>query len=140
MRERAVEEQLVEEQFTAWVRYMNNARVDSMLSVYHDSPALRVMWSDGSRQAGFEAVEQTVRDFYGSISYMNFVPQSPEFQVLDRDVAVSTFRHSTDIVLAGGNRLPVASGQGTIVWIKDHDTGDWKIHVQQIAVNASSIN
>ena len=139
MRERAVEEQRVEERFNAFVRSMNNARVDSVLSFYHESPSLRIMWADGTRAEGYEAAEQAWKDFYGGINYMNFVPQNPEFEVLDKDVALTTFRHSTDLVLAGGDRLPVSSGQGAIVWVKDHRADEWKVHAQLQTVNAPAI-
>ncbi len=142
MRERAVEVEAVEARFATWVRLMNGGpgKVDSLLAIYHNSPGLRVMWSDGSRAEGFERLETAVKEFYGSISYMNFVPQNPHFEVINADVAVSTFRHSTDVVMPGGARLPVASGQGTLVWLKDHDEDLWQIHVQQMAVNSASMN
>jgi hypothetical protein len=139
MRERAVEEQAVELQFNALVRLMNNARVDSILALYHESPGLRVMWSDGTRADGHEAAGQAMKDFYGKINYMNFVPQNPEFHVLNKDVALTTFRHSTDIVMAGGQRLPVSSGQGMVVWVKDHGDDMWKVETQFVAVNARSL-
>ena len=138
MRERVVEEQAVEERFQNLVRLMNNARVDSVLAFYDQSPALRVMWSDGTRAEGIEQVEQSLRDFYGKINYMNFVPQSPTIQVLNKDVALTSFRHSTDVVLAGGDRLPVSSGQGMIVWGKGDD-GPWRVLSQIISVNSGSM-
>lgn len=134
MRERAVEVQAVEEQFNTLVRLKNNAKVDSLLTLYRSGPELRVMWSDGTRERGHEAVEQAIRDFYSNINYMNFVPQNPEVQVLNKDVALTTFRHSTDVVIAGGERLPVASGQGMIVWVKDHANA-WKVQAEITAVN-----
>lgn len=135
MRERAVEVQAVEARFNTLVRLRNNAKVDSMLALYQAGPELRVMWADGTRAAGLEAVEKAMRDFYGNINYMNFVPQSPEFLVLNQDVALTTFRHSTDVVVAGGDRLPVASGQGVIVWVKDHEADMWKVQTELVAVN-----
>ncbi len=138
MRERAVEGQAVEERFHAFVRLMNNAKVDSVLAFYNQSPGLRVMWSDGTRAEGYEAAEQAWKDFYSNINYMNFVAQNPEVEVLSKDVALTTFRHSTDVVLAGGQRMPVSSGQGAIVWVKDR-ANEWKVHTQIHTVNAASL-
>jgi hypothetical protein len=140
MRERAVEEEMVEERFNTWVRLVNNARVDSLLLLYHQVPTLETLWPDGRRTTGYEELKQNLREFYQGISYMNFVPQNPEFQVLTRDLAVATFRHSTDIVLANGDRQPVASGLGTLLWMKDSADNLWKIHVEQVAVSAPRVN
>lgn len=138
-RERAVEGQLVEERFNNFVRFMNNAKVDSVLAFYHESPSLTIMWPDGRRAEGYPAAEQAWRDFYGSINYMNFVPQNPRFEVLSLDVALTTFRHSTDIVSVGGDRLPVTSGQGAIVWVRDQKGSEWKVHTEIHSVNSARL-
>lgn len=139
MRERAVDEQRVGERFNSFVRLMNNAKVDSLLTFYHDSPNLTVMWPDGRRAEGYDAAEQAWKDLYRSINYMNFVPQNPRFEVLGKDVALTTFRHSTDVVMIGGDRLPVSSGQGAIVWVRDHNRNEWQVHAQIHSVNSTPL-
>ena len=135
LRERAVEEQLVTERLNAWARALNNARQDSIAAFYLQDPNLDVLWPNGTHDNGWEETQQSLRDFYGRIQYMNFVLQNPEVNVLSKDFAVSTFRHSTDIVESGGLRRPVTAGQGTVVWAKDPGDGTWKILLQQTAVN-----
>lgn len=140
MRERLVAEQQVEERLTTWFRLQNNARLDSLIYLYHQVPELTVVRPDGRRTQGWDEELQAIRDFYGTIRYMNFVLQERETEVWSRDVAITTFRHSTDIVQADGRRRPVAVGTGTIVWVRDPQDKLWKIHTQQIAVNTSSAN
>ncbi len=135
MRERAVEEQVVTERLNAWAKALNNARQDSVAAFYTQSPSLEVLWANGTHDDGWEAAQQSLRDFYNGIQFMNFGLQNLEVDVLTRNVAVSTFRHSTDIVERGGLRRPVTSGQGTVVWVKDPADDLWKIYLQQVAVN-----
>jgi len=135
-----LEQQRVEERVTTWVRTMNNARVDSLLLFYHDAPELRVLWSDGKKSSGFEETEQALRDFYANIQYMNVALSELEVQVLSRNVAQATFRHSTDIVGADNQRRPVAVGQGVLVLFKDASDNAWKIHTQILSVNHPAAN
>jgi ketosteroid isomerase-like protein len=132
-RERAVEEQVVTERLNAWAKAMNNARQDSIAAFYLHDPSLQVLWANGTHDNGWEEAQQSLRDFYNSIQYMNFVLQNPEVDVLAKGVAVSTFRHSTDVVERGGLRQPVTSGRGVVVWIKDSADGLWRIYLQQTA-------
>jgi hypothetical protein len=119
------------------VRNMNNAKIDSVLSLYEPGPAVRVIWPDGAVARGYDAAEQALRDFYRSISYMNFVLQDPTTEVLAPGVALTTFGHSTDIVGADRNRRPVMAGRGVIVWVRHEGSGDqWKIHLLQLGANA----
>ncbi len=140
MRQRIVAEQQLEGRLTAWVRHMNNAKLDSLSGMYHRVPELTVVRADGRRSVGWEQEAQVIREFYRRVRYMNFVLQDPRIDVLDRGHAVTTFRHSTDVVDSFGVRAPVAVGQGTIFWVKDPQDHLWKIHTQQLSVNAPSIH
>ncbi|NIM52124.1 MAG: hypothetical protein GTN62_13195 [Gemmatimonadales bacterium] len=139
-RERLVQRDLVEERMDTWVRLLNNAKQDSLALMYIQSPELQVMWPEGHRSSGWDQEEQALRDFYANIQYMNFVVSDRTIQVLTPEIAVSTFAHSTDIVQLNAQRRPVATGLGTIVWVKDPEDNLWKIYTEQIARNAPSRN
>ncbi len=133
-RERLIEQQVVEERVATWVRVMNNARVDSLVAMYMPTPDCRKLWADGRRSIGAEQLEQDLRAFYSSINYMNFVLQDPVVEILSPGHALTTFRHSTDVVQAGGAGRTVAPGQGALVWVKDPADRLWKIHLEHISV------
>ncbi len=139
-RQRLVAEQQLEGRLTAWVRHMNNAKLDSLSRMYHRVPELTVVRADGRRSAGWEQEAQVIREFYRRVRYMNFVLQDPRIDVLDMGHAVTIFRHSTDVVDSLGLRAPVAAGQGTILWVRDRRDNLWKIYTQQLSVNAPSIH
>ena len=134
-REKMVEQQAVEDRLNQWTQLQNNAKVDSLMTFYDHAPELLVVWPDGKRAEGPDQVQQMIQDFYNSIQYMNLVLAQPVTQVLDAHTAVTTFRHSTDVVQAGGNRLPLTAGNGVLVWVKDPQDRTWKIHDELRAVN-----
>jgi len=137
-REFMLEQQAVQEQLTTWVRVLNNAKLDSLLGMYYDAPEMRIMWPDGRRTEGPEAVEQAWRDLYGGIQYMNFVMTDPAVEVLSPRIALTTFSHSTDVVRLSG-RL-VEAGHGALIWMKDPESGTWKIYLQQLAIRTPGQN
>jgi len=134
-RERMVERQMVEDRLNMWVRVINNAQMDSLWVLYHGGDDLRVMWPVGRQTRGFEETQQAWREFYESIDYMNFVLQGKAVEVLGRTAALTSFRHSTDIVRSG-RRQPVRAGYGVVIWKKDDESGEWKIHLSQISYDA----
>jgi hypothetical protein len=123
-----------------WARLMNNARIDSLLAMYEQSPTLVVMRGNGSRSRGIDQEEEQLRAFYRDIQYMNFVMQSPTTELLSADVALTTFGHTTDVVGADNRRRPVVAGRGTIVWMRDAEEDVWKIHLLHISTNERSAN
>jgi hypothetical protein len=133
-------QQDLEGQVETWTRYMNNARVDSLLSMYDGSASLTVIRPDGSVTRGMEQEEEALRLFYGSIQYMNFVMQSPTTELLSADAAWTHFGHSMDVVGNDGRRRPVLAGRGTIVWLRSTADDVWKIHLLHLAANAPSRN
>lgn len=137
-RERMVEQQAVQEQLTTWVRVLNNAKLDSLLAFYYEAPDTRIMWSDGHRSTGPEALREAWRQLYGSIQYMNFVMTDPAVEILSPRVALTTFSHSTDVVRLSGRT--VEAGHGTLLWMKDPADGIWKIYLQQLAVRTPGQN
>ncbi len=138
-REMLLEQEAVQERVNTWVRMMNNQKVDSLLLHYDAGPETHVVWPDGRMAKGFEAVEQTWRDFYRGTNYMNFAMSQLEVSVLASNVAQVVFRHSTDVVDAGNQRA-VFPGRGLIVFVKDRQDNVWKIHTQLLSVNRASEN
>lgn len=139
-RERLLEQEVLQNRLATWVRVLNNARVDSLLALYMPGSEVRVVWPDGQRTQGWEALDEQVRYFYRSINYMNFVMQDPSTVVLSSEIAISNFRHSTDIVAAGGRRRPVSAGHGTLLWLKDPQDNLWKISLEHISTNQPVTN
>jgi ketosteroid isomerase-like protein len=134
-----LERDQVEARLETWSRAMNNARTDTLAMLYHKVPELVVTWMDGKQTKGWDETKEAWEEFYRTTDYMNFVVQPPVIQILAPDVAVTTFRHSTDIVRRA-KRLPVAAGYATIVWVKDDRDDLWKIHISQIGVDRPSEN
>jgi ketosteroid isomerase-like protein len=138
-REMLLEQESVQERVNSWVNTMNNARVDSLLLFYDAGAETHVVWPDGRMAKGFEAVEQTWRDFYSGTNYMNFALSQLEVRVLAHNVAQAVFRHSTDVVDANGQRA-VFPGRGLVVLLKDTQDNVWKIQTQLLSVNRASEN
>ncbi len=136
-RERLVEQQRVEAALTTWARLMNNARTDSLSAMYVQTPAVHVVRVDGQIGTGWEAVQEGQRIFFGGLDYMNFVLQNPNVELLTPELALATFRHSTDIV-RGGARQPVVTGGGTILWERDPTDDRWKIRLEHVSVTPSA--
>jgi ketosteroid isomerase-like protein len=139
-REALAARQAVEGRANAWVTTMNNADQDSLAVFYHHGPDLQVVWPTGTSSEGWEAMEAAIADFYGGINYMNFGLTQLEVQLLSPSAALTTFRHSTDIVQRNGQRLPVQNGRGMILWMLDEQDNLWKIATSLIAANQPSRN
>lgn len=133
--QRIVAEETVRGRFQVWTRALNNRSLDTVAAMYLNDENIYVIDPGGQRFDGWEGVQQGIRDFYGSINYMNFVPQDPTIDVIAIDVTTTAFRHSTTIDRPGG-RL-VTAGHGLLVWAKDPSDGLWRIRSQIISQNAS---
>jgi hypothetical protein len=134
-RDMLVEQQALEGRLAAWVTAQNNAKIDSVMLYYDSVPELKVIWPGGQSAEGWDEVHKFITDFYGGIQYENFVLTQKSTEVLDEHAAVTVFRHSTDVVQRGGNRLPLTAGNGVLVWVKDPHDRTWKIHSELRAVN-----
>lgn len=133
--QRIVAEEAVRGRFQVWTRALNNRSLDTVAAMYLNDENIYVIDPGGQRFDGWEGVQQGIRDFYGSINYMNFVPQDPTIDVIAIDVTTTAFRHSTTIDRPRG-RL-VTAGHGLLVWAKDPSDGLWRIRSQIISQNAS---
>ena len=131
---RLIETDIIEDQIVAWSTSLNNRQIDSVLAMYEQSDRLIAIWPGGERAVGAEANRQVVSDFYSTIQFMSFNPQSVTVQVLNAGAAVASFRFSMDIVLNDTRRDPYA-GQATLVWGRAADTEPWRIVVQQLSRN-----
>ena len=132
--QRAVEEESIGTRLQMWARGMNNRWVDTIAAVYEHSATMTVSWPTGRVARGWDDERAAEKDFFESISFMNLGVQNPSTVILSPTVAVTTFRHSTDIVI-NGNRQPVTSGPATFVWVKDlteaKPQDQWKLHAAQ---------
>jgi ketosteroid isomerase-like protein len=139
--ERAVEEEAVRTRLQAWDRAMNNRLLDSLAAIYDHSAGTSVAWAGGPRARGWDQVQTAMKDFFGSMSYMNFGVQDPVIDIVSPTVAVATFRHSTDVITSGV-RQPVTNGQATLVWLKDPSEQRvdqrWKLHTVQVSVTPAA--
>lgn len=138
-REATIARGTVEERISTWVHAMNNAKVDSVVLMYDQSPGVHAVWPDGHIAEGFEAVEQRWRDFYAQTRYMNVAISQLKVEVLGARVAQAVFRHSTDVV-DESNQRAVFPGRALIVLLKDSHDNLWKIHTQLFSVNRVSEN
>ncbi len=134
--ERAVQERILSDRMTAWARVLNNRDRDSLAIFYDQVPELTVAWPDGRRTHGWEEQAEAVRDFFRVVARINRVVQEEAIDVLSLDVAVATFRHSTDIILMTTDR-EIFTGQGTLVWVRN-EARDWVIHLEHISRNPGS--
>ncbi len=128
-RERAVQEQVVGDRIQSWSRIFNNRDRDSLETFYEDNMQVTLATPAGDRYQGWDQVSQSLQNFYQSITRVNLVLQDVAVDVITRDVAVTTFRHSTDIILVSTDR-DLYSGQGTLVWVRDAASDTWRIRVQ----------
>ncbi|MGD2134552.1 MAG: nuclear transport factor 2 family protein [Gemmatimonadales bacterium] len=139
-RERMAEAEAVEEQLVAWVQAQNNLyrnglnrqRLDSLAPFYLQNDQLQAYWPMGGRTLGWEEFDTRMREFFGTFNHLNMVMTDPRVEVMNPTAALSTFRHSTDVVL-GARARSVNPGGGTILWVKDRADGEWKIHLQHIS-------
>jgi ketosteroid isomerase-like protein len=130
--ERAVEEQVVRDRLTAWDRVLNNKDLDSLAQFYLQSPEVTVAWPDGHRTNGWDEESQSLRDFFGKVASINLVMQDVKVYVLGPTVAITTFRHSADLILYTTER-EIFSGLGTLVWVKPDSKSPWVIQAEQLS-------
>lgn len=129
--ERSVEEGMVRDRMTAWVRAFSNRAVDSLATFYRQAPELLVAWPGGQRSNGWDEEAAAQREYFRGVSTLNVVAQDVHVDVLAPNVALVTFRHSTDEIR--GTDRDLFSGHGTMVWIRPEVPGAWVIRSQQLS-------
>ena len=138
VRARTEAEQELQTRVDDWVRAMNNMDLDSLLTMHHAVPELKVIWPDGRVAHGWDEEQALHQQAMEGVDRINFGVQNIEIEVLTRDIALVTFRHSTDIIREDGERGMPTAGSVTIVWVKD--AGEWKIHLEHHSVRPPSAN
>lgn len=134
-RQRIVEEQVVRERLNSWAKARNNRDLDSLFATYQQGPELMVVSDSGTTVSGWVDQQEAIRGFYSSIDFLNFVLQSPSIEILSPNIALTSFGHSTTVIIQ--QIRSVTAGRGTLIWIKDQDEV-WKIHYQHISRNPTS--
>jgi hypothetical protein len=129
----AVQQQVIEGRLKTWEQGMMSLKPDSMGLVYEHDAGLDVAWPDGKRSHGWQQEEQAQKDFADGTKAFNFDVQDAVTEVLSTTVAVTTFRHASDVTDASGRAL--YSGLGTVVWVKDPNDKMWYIHALQLSRN-----
>jgi uncharacterized protein (TIGR02246 family) len=119
--------QAVAGQMNIWVRSINNRSLDTLASVYLHSPDVAIVWLDGERTRGWNEASAKWTRYLASLSQLNYVAENVVIDVVDRNVAIVTFRTTVDAVSATRERHP---GRGTLIWVKDPADGRWKIRVE----------
>lgn len=132
--ETVIEEQRVRERVTEWARAFSNRDTGELAAFYHQVPELTVAWMSGTRTRGWDEEQETQGQFFRNIARANFVISDLRIEILSATVALTTFRHSSDIIMTSTNR-EIFSGNGTIVWRKDEADSRWKVHAAQISRN-----
>ena len=139
-RQQGLIHQAVEVQLNSWVRAINNRESDSVLTFYRQSPELTVVWADGQVSHGWNEQEVVLKERFGAIERINFVKQNVQIEILSRDFALATFRHSLDVMSTGGVRQRPASGSATLLWARNPDDDSWRIYTQHVSVKPPSAN
>ncbi len=140
LRERAVIEQTLTDQIKSWERAWNNADTDSLSALYVQSPELTVVWVDGSVRRGWEEEQLAQVSLFNSTERVNFIVRNPVERAISRNVAVSTFSPSIDVVRLGGRREMLRSGSGTVLWVRDEEDAMWRIQLAHLSVTPSATN
>jgi hypothetical protein len=128
--ERSVEEQVVRDRTNAWIRQFNNRNRDSLATYYLQSSDLTVAWP-GSRSSGWDDESATQQEYFRGVSTLNLVAQDLRVEVLAPNVALATFRHSTDEIR--GTDRDLYSGNGTLVWVRPEPRSAWVIRAAHLS-------
>lgn len=133
-------EQAINNRLNTWVRALNNSELDTLLLMHHRVPEVTVILADGSEAVGWEAEENLWRDFFAGFERINVNMLGPEIEILSPEFAITTFRHTTDIMRDETTRDPPAAGHVTIVWVMDRMDNEWKIHLTHMSYKPPSEN
>jgi ketosteroid isomerase-like protein len=117
---------------TLWSRAVNNRSLDTLALVYAHSRDLAITWPEGDQTRGWNDISKRLKAWADSLTQLNFVMRDPQVDVIDHEVAVATFRTSTDVVI-GGERIK-HSGPITQVWVRDPADNKWRISVEHRSV------
>jgi ketosteroid isomerase-like protein len=115
-----------------WARAVNNRSLDTLDLLYAHTRDLAVAWPEGDQTRGWIETSARWKRWAESLTQLNFLIQSTQVDVLDREVAVATFRFSSDIVV--GDQRTRQFGPVTQVWARDRADDKWKIRFEHRSV------
>ena len=126
--DRADYTQKVQGQLFLWTRAINNRSLDTLAMLYVHTRDLEAVWPDGERTKGWTDAAAKWKRWSEPLSQLNFVVPDPQVDIIDHQVAIATFRSSTDVVVRG-ERLQEFD-RVTQVWIKDPADDRWRIRAE----------
>lgn len=130
----AAQEQAVQGKVNAWATAFANQQRDSLATFYSQTAALTMAWPDGERTMGWDEEAAKQMQFFNEARQVNFVLQDPRTRILSPTTAVTTFRHSMDIIIGDVNpERHYFPGQGTLLWARADDQSPWVIQVGQVS-------
>ena len=132
--QRNIETRIVEDRIDEWAQAINNRELETVAGMYEESEGVVVSWPDGTRAVGSEEATRALNDYFNGIQFLSMGPQNVAVHVLNRQVAVASFRFSMDVVHNDTRRDPF-SGQGTLVWTHENDADEWQIRIQHLGRN-----
>ena len=110
--------------FQGWVRAWNLHNPDSLAPYYVQKEYLTVAWPTGGRTHGWAEESRFQRSFWPTVTETNLVPQTPNFVLVRKNLALVTFPFTLDLA-AGGSRQ-IGPGEGTMLW--QNEGGAWRIY------------
>ena len=132
---RNIETSIVQDRLDEWTQAINNRELETVTGMYEESDAVVVSWPDGTQRMGSDGAASALIDYYNTVQFLNFAPQNVTVDVVNAQIAITTFRYSMDLVYNDTSRDPFA-GLATLVWVHEESEGDdWQIRVQHLARN-----
>ena len=115
--------------FQGWVRAWNLHNPDSLAPYYVQKEYLTVAWPTGGRTHGWTEESRFQRSFWPTVTVTNLVPQTPNFVLVRKNLALVTFPFTLDLAAAGSRQI--GPGEGTMLW--QDEGGAWRIYAAQLS-------
>ena len=115
-----------------WGRAVSNRELDTLAQLYIRTADLPAVWMDGARTRGWKDASAERKRWSDSLSQLNFVIEDANIDVLDRQVALATFRTTIDAI--AGRARARSHGRGTQVWMRDPGDQRWKIRAEHESI------
>lgn len=119
--------------FQGWVRAWNLHNPDSLAPYYVQKEYLTVAWPTGGRTHGWAEESRFQRSFWPTVTVTNLVPQTPNFVLVRKNLALVTFPFTLDLAAAGSRQI--GPGEGTMLW--QDEGGAWRIYAAQLSYTRS---
>jgi len=119
--------------FQGWVRAWNLHNPDSLAPYYVQKEYLTVAWPTGGRTHGWAEESRFQRSFWPTVTETNLVPQTPNFVLVRKNLALVTFPFTLDLAAAGSRQI--GPGEGTMLW--QDEGGAWRIYAAQLSYTRS---